>query len=218
MRVNIITRANPAQRAESVNWRKIPIALIDWIVSTNAWLQQLKGSSAPTRINRRFCLVGHLRNRATAEDSIDTAAVGKVALNKPQPNSIILVLFATWIVWGFGYQTLFTRLLTDVEGTVISTRDIPYPLAPARYGTEYVFKSPEGRTVSYIAGPTDASLPRSMPVGTYIKKRRWHFSYERNGQPVDQFGIILYLAFLAVAVGCLVWAAKLKRKQLMPRV
>jgi len=139
-------------------------------------------------------------------------------LNKPQPNSIIFVLFATWIVWGFGYQTLFARLMTDVEGTVISTQDVPYPLAPARHGTENVFKNPEGRTLNYIAGPTDASLPRSMPVGTYIKKRRWHFSYERDGQPVDEFGIVFYLVFLAVAVGCVVWAAKLRRKQLMQHV
>jgi hypothetical protein len=57
-----------------------------------------------------------------------------------------------------------------------------------------------------------------MPVGTYIKKRRWHFSYERDGQPVDEFGIVFYLVFLAMAVGCVVWAAKLRRKRLMQHV
>jgi hypothetical protein len=126
----------------------------------------------------------------------------------------MLVVIALWILWGFGYQTLFTRLMADVDGTVISTQDIPYPLAPARHGTEYVFKNPEGRTVTYIAGPTDASLPRSMPVGTYIKKRRGHYSYERDGQHVDDFGIIFYLACLAIAISCLVWAGRLNRKQL----
>jgi hypothetical protein len=94
-------------------------------------------------------------------------------VNRPEPNPIMLVLIALWILWGFGYQTLFTRLMTDVEGTVISTQDIPYPLAPARHGTEYVFKNPEGRTLNYIAGPTDASLPRSMPVGHLHQKTAW---------------------------------------------
>jgi hypothetical protein len=135
-------------------------------------------------------------------------------LNKPQTNPTILIVLALWIFWGFGYETLFKRLMTDVEGTVISAQDIPYPLAPARHGTEYVFQSQEGRTISYIAGPTDASLPRSIPVGTYIKKRRWHLSYERDGQQVDDFGIMFYVASLAMAVGCLVWGVRLNRKQL----
>lgn len=121
-------------------------------------------------------------------------------MNRPQPNPIILAAFALWILWGFGYETLFTRLMTDVEGTVTSAQDIPYPLAPARYGTEYVFKNAEGRTISYIAGATDASLARSMPVGTHIKKRRWYFSYQRDGKQVDEFGIVLpWQGFCAIA-------------------
>jgi hypothetical protein len=113
--------------------------------------------------------------------------------------------------WGFG-TTLSQRLMTDIEGTVISAEDIPVTFSQ-RHGTDYVVLSPEGRTISYIAGATDASLPRSMPVGTYIKKQRWHTSYERNGQQVDDFGTLSYAAILAGAVGLLVWAAKLKKSE-----
>jgi hypothetical protein len=136
------------------------------------------------------------------------------ALHKPHRNSTIFIVLALWIFWGFGYETLFKRLMTDVEGTVISAEDIPSPLAPARHGTEYILRSPTGRPISYIAGSTDASLSRNIPVGSYIKKRRWHLSYERDGQQVDDFSISFYLASLAMAVGCLVWGVRLSRHEL----
>jgi len=134
-------------------------------------------------------------------------------LHKPRPNPTILIVFGLWILWGFGYETLYPRLVTDIEGTVVSVKDIPYAPAPARYGTEYIFRNSGGRTSQYTAGPTDASLSRSMPVGTYIRKQRWHFSYERNGQQVDDFGLYFYVALLAIAVGSLVWGARLKSNQ-----
>ena len=67
-------------------------------------------------------------------------------MRKPQPNPIVLSLFGLWILWEFGYQTLWVRLTTTVEGTVVSARDIPYPLSPARHGTEYVLLTPESDT------------------------------------------------------------------------
>jgi len=132
---------------------------------------------------------------------------------KPQPNPIVLSLFGLWILWGFGYQTLWVRLMTTVEGTVVSARDIPYPLAPGRYGTEYVLRTREGDTGRYLAGATDASLPRSIPVGSYIKKQRWQLSYEQDNHRIDNFSTPFYGAMLSVAVAILVWAAALSRQK-----
>jgi hypothetical protein len=134
-------------------------------------------------------------------------------MRKPQPNPIVLSLFGLWILWGFGYQTLWVRLMTRVEGTVVSARDIPYPLAPARHGTEYVLRTREGDTGRYVAGATDASLPRNIPVGSYITKQRWQLSYEQDNHRIDNFSIPFYGAMLSVAVGILVWAAALSRQK-----
>ena len=121
----------------------------------------------------------------------------------------MLFVFGLWILWGFGYESLWARLVTNVEGIVISARDIPSPLAPARHGTEYVLRAADGRSVTYIAGATDASLARNMPIGTTIKKQRWHLSYERDGQKVEDFSIAFYAVTLSAAVGVLVWAVRL---------
>lgn len=132
--------------------------------------------------------------------------------HKPQPKPVVLIVFGLWILWGFGFETLGSRLMTNVEGTIISSQDIPHPLAPARHGTEYTLRTPDGGNVRYTAGATDASLSRSIPVGTYIKKQRWRLSYELNGQEIDDFSLPFYASFLSVAVASLVWGVKLNRE------
>jgi hypothetical protein len=122
------------------------------------------------------------------------------------PTPIVLLLLGLWIVWGFGFQTVGARLEAHMDGVVISSRDIPVTRGP-RYATEYTLRGPDGQNQVYIAGATDASLPRSIPVGTYLKKRRWHLSYERNYQRVDDFPLLFYRVTLGIALGCVLWSA-----------
>ena len=123
--------------------------------------------------------------------------------------SIALLLLALWIFWGFGYETVAKRLFSQVEGTVISRRNIAYSAAPARYSTEYVVCGHDGQNHSYVAGPTDASLPRTIPVGASVKKLRWHWSYEQNGQLTDEFGWVFYGVVLGMGAVSLVWSMML---------
>lgn len=126
------------------------------------------------------------------------------------PNPIVILLFALWILWAFGFETVGARLQTQVDGVVTSSRDIPATRGP-RYATEYTLRGPDGQDHIYVAGPTDASLPRSMPVGTYLKKRRWHLYFERNEQRVDDFPLFFYQVALGIALGCVVLSAILWR-------
>jgi hypothetical protein len=114
-------------------------------------------------------------------------------------NPAILILWSLWMLWAFGYHTLWTRLTTQCEGVVISSQDVP-PTRGPRNAIEYTLAGPDGQVHTYIAGPTDDSLPRSMPVGTKIKKERWHLSYEGNGNRVDDFSIVFYS--LVLTAGC----------------
>jgi len=100
---------------------------------------------------------------------------------KINPQILIIFLFSLFVFWGFGYQTVWPFLNLELQGVVISSKDIPSTGAP-RYVTDYVFRSSNGKNCTYVAGSTDASLPRSMPVGTQIKKQRWSLFYERNGE------------------------------------
>ncbi len=127
-------------------------------------------------------------------------------------NPMVLALWALWIIGAFGFYTLGARLWTQIDGVVISTRDIPAVRGP-RYATEYKLRDSDGHMTVYVAGPTDSSLPRSMPVGTSLRKRRWHLSYERDGRQVDDFGLPFYLAILTVGFGVLMWSWVLSRRQ-----
>jgi len=94
---------------------------------------------------------------------------------------------------------------------LLSSRDIPSTGAP-RYATEYTLRGPDGRESVYAAGATDASLPRSMPVATSLKKQRWHLDYEKNGRRVDDFGVSFYGMMLGIALACLAWSIFLSRR------
>jgi hypothetical protein len=125
---------------------------------------------------------------------------------------LALALWAVWMIYAFGFSTLGVRLWTQLNGTITSSRDTP-PIRGPRYSTEYILIGPDGKESSYIAGPTDSSLPRSMPVGTTLRKQRWQIGYERDGRWVSDFGLPFYLGALAIAFGCLVWSSYLWRRK-----
>jgi hypothetical protein len=122
-----------------------------------------------------------------------------------------LMLWSLWIIGGFGFYTVGVRLWTQIDGVVTASRDNPPNRGP-RYATEYKFRGPDGKETLYIAGTNDSSLRRSMPVGTVLKKKRWHLDYERNGQRIDDFAYIFYLIVLSGACGCLGWSIVQWRK------
>ena len=83
----------------------------------------------------------------------------------------MLILFGLFILWGFGWETIGRRLQTHVDGVIVASRDVPSTGYP-RYATEYKVRDTHGDEQVFWAGATDASLPRSMPVGTRIRKQR----------------------------------------------
>jgi hypothetical protein len=124
------------------------------------------------------------------------------------PQAAFFLIPAFWIMWGFGYETVWARFSTEVDGTIISSRDVPSTGAP-RYTTEYVVRSAEGHDFRYRAGATDASLERSIPVGSHITKKWGQLGYQLNGQ-WESFPIGFYAAMFVVAFAALSRAATLQ--------
>jgi hypothetical protein len=122
-------------------------------------------------------------------------------MKAPPRTAIILLCAAIWILWAFGYETVWARFTTQVRGVIVGGRDVPYKGAP-RYGTEYVVRDVNGHESFYVAGATDASLQRSMPVGVNIDKEWGRLDYDVNGKLVG-FLIYFYSAILGIAVLCL---------------
>lgn len=129
-------------------------------------------------------------------------------MKPPNPQSVVLTLFALWLLWGFGFQTLWVRYTTELEGVVVYSHDTPSKGTP-RYATEYVIRDASGHDADYVAGATDASLDRSIPVGSRIEKKWGQFSYELDGQR-RSFPVAFYSAIMGVAVFVLFWAALLQ--------
>jgi hypothetical protein len=136
------------------------------------------------------------------------------SFRKPRgtPNPFVFLGFSLFLLYGFGYETFYQRLIAQVEGVVVSSRDIHSPNNP-RYVTQYTFRNSDGNETTYVAGASDASLPQSMPVGTRITKRKWHVEYERDGEQVSDFPVALYGLTLGVAVALLVWSIRLWRQR-----
>ena len=42
-----------------------------------------------------------------------------------------------------------------------------------------------------------------MPVGTYLKKLRWHVYYERDGRRIDDFPLLFYQVSFGIAAICI---------------
>ena len=137
-------------------------------------------------------------------------------MDRPSYNPVPFLILAVWIIWIFGFQTVGARLTTELDGLVVSSQDVPAGRGP-RYSTEYTLRGPDGGQRIYVAGATDASLPRSLPVGTYLRKKKWRLSYTENGEIVNDFPISFYVLTLGIAIGCLGWSvfALLRRDRLV---
>jgi len=120
---------------------------------------------------------------------------------KDDRSPLILLFFSLFIFWGFGYHTAWQFLKIDLDGVVISSKDIPSTAAP-RHSTKYGIRASDGLVHDYVSGPNDGSLPTDMPVGTRIKKRRWSLYYERDEKsysfPYGFYSFILTGAFCGI--------------------
>jgi hypothetical protein len=122
------------------------------------------------------------------------------------PGPLLLVGVAVFIFWGFGYETVWDRLTLVLNGVVISYQYLPPTTLRHGSGAIYTIRDPDGRDTKYIAGATDASLPKHIPVGTYVDKRKWELSYLLDGKRVDDFPLYFYMGAFGLACGCLLWA------------
>jgi len=114
-----------------------------------------------------------------------------------------LALFGAWLLF-IGGSELLQRLWSEVDGTVVSSETS----TGNRPITKYRLRAPGGHESEYVAGPTDASLPRRLPVGTVLHKERWHLSFSRDGNESATFSVLFYGSLILGGLGLEVVALK----------
>ncbi|MDE2290843.1 MAG: hypothetical protein KGL53_02065 [Elusimicrobia bacterium] len=116
----------------------------------------------------------------------------------------IFLALGLFILWTFGWETVGQRLRIQAVGEIVTSRDVPAKGAP-RYATQYTLREPDETVTEFWSGATDASLARSMPVGTKVDKQRWRLDYKMDGRlvafPIIFYAIVLGIGFCLAALG-----------------
>ena len=120
--------------------------------------------------------------------------------------------FGGFIFLLMSLYTTIGRLLIDVDGEIVA-REMTTGYRPAAI---YSINQPGGQTRTYMAGPTDASLPRDLPIGSRLTKRRWELGYTLNNQRVTDFPIMFYGASFGIGAGMLCFSIVLRFQQRRP--
>lgn len=116
------------------------------------------------------------------------------------------------LAWLFAGSEIYQRAAIELHGAIVSAVTSCMQPANNRCATEYVVKSQDGSEHSYVAGPTDKALPRRLPIGTQIDKRKWSLSYTVDGQERRDFPLGFYSAILLLGLMCAIWwSARLRR-------
>ena len=121
----------------------------------------------------------------------------------------ILLVLAIMIFWTIGYLGVWHRYQIDVQGTVTSRQDFPQNKYTHGPTTRYTLKKGDGTIGEYTATRADASLPRTIPVGVQVTKRKGDLFYFQNGRRVDDFPIKSYAILLSFGTAFLIGAGVL---------
>jgi hypothetical protein len=105
---------------------------------------------------------------------------------------------------------IYQRAVIQLDGTVISSQTTCVQPENNRCATVYIVEGLNGSKTTYIAGPTDHSLLRRLPVGTEIVKGKWSLNYSIDQKINKGFPTKLYFALLGIGLCCAVSLVALK--------
>jgi len=100
----------------------------------------------------------------------------------------------------FAGHEIYQRAAISLQGTVVSSETSCVQPYNNRCDTRYVVEAQDQTHSTYIAGPTDESLERRLPVGTFIRKDKWALTYSVNNQKVSDFPVVFYGGLMAFGV------------------
>jgi hypothetical protein len=151
-----------------------------------------------------LCTLGpaHFSNRVVAQNWVHTAINRNGDLSEETSESYGAASGCALDIFGLRLRDSMEAPADGCSGYCHVGPDSPPPDGARKIRDRIHPDGTDGQQQSHIAGPTDASLPRNMPVGARIVKRPRSVSYERDGQRVSDFSLLFYVLMLGVAAVC----------------
>jgi len=118
------------------------------------------------------------------------------------------------LIWLFAGHEIYQRAAISLRGTIVSSETSCVQPYNNRCDTRYVVEAQDRTRATYIAGPTDESLERRLPVGTLIRKDKWALTYSVNNQKVSDFPVVFYGVGMAFGVLCAVFGRPSSKKKI----
>jgi hypothetical protein len=118
------------------------------------------------------------------------------------------------LVWFFAGHEIYQRAAISLQGTVVSSETSCVQPYNDRCDTTYVVEAQDQTRSTYVAGPTDESLERRLPVGTLIRKDKWALTYSVNNRQISDFPIVFYGGLMAFGVLCALFGRPSAKKQI----
>lgn len=118
------------------------------------------------------------------------------------------------LIWLFAGHEIYQRAAIALDGTVISSETRCVQPYNNRCDTSYVVVGQDQKRSTYVAGPTDESLERRLPVGTVIHKNKWSLKYTVDARNVNDFPIRFYGGLMVFGLLCALFGRPTTRKQI----
>jgi len=100
-----------------------------------------------------------------------------------------LLAFSLWIFY-VNYSTIAGRLEIEADGTIVKREGNTRYDRPG--GAIYTLAAPDGSLRTLATGSTDSSLPRNLPIGRHLVKRKNELSYTLDGRRISDFPLYMY--------------------------
>jgi len=118
------------------------------------------------------------------------------------------------LIWLFAGHEIYQRAAISLHGTVVSSETSCVQPYNNRCDTTYVVEAQDQTRSTYVAGPTDESLERRLPVGTVIRKDKWALTYSVNNRKISDFPAVFYGGLMAFGVLCALFGRPSAKKQI----
>ena len=118
------------------------------------------------------------------------------------------------LIWLFAGHEIYQRAAISLRGTVVSSETSCVQPYSNRCDTVYVIEELDRTQSTYVAGPTDESLERLLPVGTLIRKDKWSLTYSVNNRKISDFPIKSYGGLIFFGVLCALFGRPSTKKKI----